>query len=117
MIKNILCKQNGGIMDFREINTFIHVADQNSFSKAADISSEPNPRIGFRPKARKNEVPFCFFGQSDLPVYKFIITLICRQVNRITTKITILRLNCRERKRDSIKHKGKKHSPSTAFAP
>ena len=37
MIKNILCKKNGGIMDFREINTFIHVANQESFSKAADV--------------------------------------------------------------------------------
>ena len=48
MIKNILCKKNGGIMDFREINTFIHVANQESFSKAADVLGYPDQTAGIR---------------------------------------------------------------------
>ena len=56
MIKNILCKKNGGIMDFREINTFIHVANQESFSKAADVLGYTQAAVSIQIKQLESEL-------------------------------------------------------------
>ncbi len=39
-------------MDFREINTFIHVANQESFSKAADVLGYTQAAVSIQIKQR-----------------------------------------------------------------
>ena len=63
MIKNILCKKNGGIMDFREINTFIHVANQESFSKAAEALGYSQAAVTVQIKQLEEELGIHLFDR------------------------------------------------------
>ena len=43
-------------MDFREINTFIHVANQESFSKAADVLGYTQAAVSIQIKQLESEL-------------------------------------------------------------
>ena len=80
MIKNILCKKNGGIMDFREINTFIHVANQESFSKAADVLGYTQAAVSIQIKQLESELGTRLF---DRIREKYFISMLCASPVRL----------------------------------
>lgn len=82
MIKNILCKKNGGIMDFREINTFIHVANQESFSKAADVLGYTQAAVSIQIKQLESELGTRLFDRIGKHISlthqgKYFISMLC----------------------------------------
>ena len=88
MIKNILCKKNGGIMDFREINTFIHVANQESFSKAADVLGYTQAAVSIQIKQLESELGTRLLTGSanTFPLHikeKYFISMLCASPVRL----------------------------------
>ena len=55
--------RNGAIMDFREINTFIHVANQESFSKAADVLGYTQAAVTIQIKQLDSELDTRLFDR------------------------------------------------------
>ena len=58
-------------MDFREINTFIHVANQESFSKAADVLGYTQAAVSIQIKQLESELGTRLFDRIGKHIFPY----------------------------------------------